>query len=376
VFPILAVHFPNADEQVEKTTCIIDSRRIFGIQSRSSDLVQMSIYGAFRRTRHAETQGSLTNMSKRATVPPPSSASRRISLVRNDRRLRAEILARPPLNVEAPWLIFLSPSGNDDGLFRAVAAALGSAFPIALIRPKVATHGRHRYATERLGADIQHSIRMAIGPAKFIICGHSLGGLLAMEVARQKADGNCIGLAMIESPMPGHPHFLPTTRQKLKAYLRSFHAHAMGPNRYGPRKLLLECVRVPLYHVLLRSRDLRVPWLKFRAVRFAADFARGLPFQQVPPIRVPLLTILSERSGEDIPLDQRRLDWEIKATAGFEQHILPDRYTEIDARSHVDHIWRCLGTWAAALPATPRARRSFAHHADPPGQLLESKRAV
>jgi pimeloyl-ACP methyl ester carboxylesterase len=280
------------------------------------------------------------------------------------------------LNVEAPWLILVSPSGRDDGLFRGIAAALGSAFPIALIRPDFATHGRHRYATERLGADIQHSIRMAIGPAKFILCGYDRGGLLALEVARQQADGNCIGLAMIEAPMPGHPHFLPTTRQKLGAYVRSLRAHVTGPNRYSARKLLLECARVPLYHVLLRSREMRAPWLKIRAVRSAANFVRGLPFQQVPPIRVPLLSILSAHPGEDARLAQSRLDWEIKATAGFEQHLIADSDAPIDARSNVDGIWRCLCTWAAALPLTPRARRSFPPLADPSLQLLQKKRAV
>jgi surfactin synthase thioesterase subunit len=312
------------------------------------------------------------SISEAAAAPSHSSSSSRAPVAEGP--LKVEILAQPCVTPPPPWLIFLSPAGQEDALFRAIAEALGSAFPVALIQPSFATYGRDLYATERLGADIHDAIRRAAGPVTFVIGGFCFGALLALEVARQQAGSGCVGLMMIEAPMPGHPHFLPTTPARLKAYLRSFRAHVFGPAHYSPRVLLLECIRLPLYHLLLRTRPLLRPLMRFAWVRFAADFARKLPFQRVPQIRVPVLSVLAERSSDDPRLEQYRLDWKIKAAAGFEQHSVPGRHLQVFARSNVDLIWRWISTWAASLPETPRARRSVASIPNS-AQTLEPRRA-
>src|SRR4051812_29819013 len=117
---------------------------------------------------------------------PPSNASAPVRDSSGTEPLGVEILAHPRLTAQPTWLIFLSPSGLEDALFLAIADALGSAFPVALIRPSFATYGRDLYAMELLGADIHDAIRGAIGSAKFVIGGFCYGGLLAMEVARQQ----------------------------------------------------------------------------------------------------------------------------------------------------------------------------------------------
>jgi len=130
-----------------------------------------------------------------------------------------------------PILVFLPGLGEDHRFFKNQTAAFPNSYAADWIDP-LPNETLEQYAI-RYAADIRTVIRSALDrcpSAPVIVCGHSLGGMVAPYVARELDASACILLGTIRSPDQFPMRFYPTwilmqhrpTRQVLLVVIRLF----------------------------------------------------------------------------------------------------------------------------------------------------------
>jgi acyl-CoA synthetase (AMP-forming)/AMP-acid ligase II/thioesterase domain-containing protein len=264
--------------------------------------------------------------------------------------------------------LFCFTPGAIEGLpFRRLAKHLQDEMDLSIVRPTNMWYSRSLFTFEINAAEALALIRRVQPQGPYFLCGYCLGGVVAIEAARQLLfDGQEARVIFVETLLPGYPSFFRDWRvwmaavgRQLNRLWTSEHPGLIGNLRIFTRRFL--------WFAIAALRRFLVPIENFSTFRRILEWTQDddYPVYKVHPVDAPCLHILSadEPNSLDAMGAAARFGWKSYARRGIEEQYVAFDHHNVFHELNMPKIAEALRGWCSAQsgglkhPAKDRHRR-------------------